>query len=56
MFKFLWKMYGADDAGSFGWILRNMPKLPDDKIYTNTDVYKVLGLEEYIDFIEQNVK
>lgn len=56
VFKFLWKMYGADDAGSFGWILRNMPKLPDNKIYTNDDVYKILDLEEYADFIEANVK
>jgi len=56
VFKFLWKMYGADDAGSFGWILRNMPKLPDNKLYTNEDVYKILGLEKYVDFIEANVK
>lgn len=56
VFKFLWKMYGAEDAGSFGWILRNMPKLPDNKIYTNQDVYKILNLKKYVDFIEKNVK
>jgi len=56
VFKFLWKTYGADDAGSFGWILRSMPKLPDSKIYKNEDVYKILGLQDYMDFIEANVK
>jgi hypothetical protein len=55
-FKFLWKIYGADDAGSFGWILRNMPKLPDNKIYTDQDVYKELGIEQFAEYIESNVK
>lgn len=56
VFKFLWKIYGANDAGSFGWILRNMPKLPDNKIYTNQDVYEILDLKKYANLIEQNVK
>lgn len=56
VFKFLWKIYGADDAGSFGWILRNMPKLPDTIIYSNKEIYEILDLKKYQDYIESNVK
>lgn len=56
LFKFLWKIYGADDAGSFGWILRKMPKLPDNKIYTDQDIYKELGIEKFAKYIESNIK
>ena len=52
LFRFLWKIYGADDAGSFGWILRNMPKLPDNRIYTDQDVYSELNLIEFADYID----
>lgn len=55
LFKFLWKIYGADDAGSFGWILRNMPKLPDDRIYSNHDVYSELNLTEFAEYIDEYV-
>ena len=55
-FKFLWKIFGANDAGSFGWILRNMPKLPDNKIYSDADVYKELGLTNFAKYIETNIK
>lgn len=56
VFRFLWKTYGADDAGSFGWILRSMPKLPDNKIYTNQEIYEILDLVDHKEFIEKNVK
>jgi len=57
VFKFLWKMHGANDAGSFGWILRNMPKLPDNTIYTDHDVFKILNLSKANKaYVEANVK
>lgn len=57
LFRFLWDIYGATDAGSFGWILRNMPKLPNNKIYSDNDIYNFFNLtQEEIDYIESNVK
>ena len=50
-------MHGANDAGSFGWILRNMPKLPDNTIYTDDDVFKILNLSKANKaYVEANVK
>jgi hypothetical protein len=49
--RFLWQIYGANDAGSFGWILRSMPKLAiSDTIWNDTDSY------EYFDFSEDQIK
>ena len=56
LYKFLWIAYGATDAGSFGWILRSMPKLPLSKIYNNNEIYKHFNLtQEEIHYIEENV-
>lgn len=57
LYKFLWNIYGAADAGSFGWILRNMPKLDLNKSWTNQDIYShYLLTQEEIKCIENATK
>lgn len=57
LYRFLWKIYGASDAGSFGWILRNMPKVSLNRSWTNQELYQHFGLtEDEIDYVESNVK
>ena len=55
MFRFLWRIYGANDAGSFGWILRSMPKLlVTSKEWSDKRIYKNFDLtNKEIAFIEQ---
>jgi hypothetical protein len=45
-YRFLWDIYGAADAGSFGWILRNMPKLDLNKTWTDQEIYNHFGLTQ----------
>jgi len=40
LFKFLWRIYGAHDAGSVGWILRCMPKLDVDCSWDDVGIAK----------------
>jgi hypothetical protein len=57
LYRFLWFIYGASDAGSFGWILRNMPKVDLTRTWTDQELYEHFGLtEEEIDYIEASVK
>lgn len=57
LYKFLWQIYGANDAGSFGWILRSMPKVDLTKNWTDTSLYKYFKLtSDEISFIENTIK
>jgi len=57
LYKFLWLIYGASDAGSFGWILRNMPKVSLKKSWSDQDLYQHFGFStEEIEYIENAVK
>lgn len=57
IYRFLWKIYGAEgDASSFGWVLRNMPKLNIDLVYTDEEVYEYFKFSnEERAFIEQSL-
>lgn len=56
IYKFLWLIYGASDAGSFGWILRNMPKVSIKRSWSDSDLYKHFGFTpEEIEYIENAV-
>jgi hypothetical protein len=52
LFKFLWRIYGAHDAGSVGWILRCMPKLSVKETWDDAKIAKHFGFtkdeQEYI--------
>lgn len=57
IYKFLWLIYGASDAGSFGWILRNMPKVCLKRKWTDEDLYNHFGFtKDEIEYIENAVK
>lgn len=57
LYRFLWEIYGASDAGSFGWILRNMPKVSLKHRWTDQDLYARFNLtQEEIEYIENAVK
>jgi len=57
IYKFLWKIYGAEgDASSFGWVLRNMPKLNIDLVYTDEEIYEYFKFtKDECAFIEQSI-
>ena len=57
LYKFLWLIYGANDAGSFGWILRSMPKVNLSKSWTDKKLYAEFNLTpEEINFVEITIK
>lgn len=47
IYRFLWKIYGAEgDASSFGWVLRSMPKLDINRVYTDKEIYEYFSFND----------
>jgi hypothetical protein len=56
LFKFLWRIYGAHDAGSVGWILRCMPKLDVSCLWDDASVAKFFKFtDEEQEFIKKTL-
>jgi hypothetical protein len=56
LFTFVFKVYGGESGQSSTGILKKLPYLPLDKLYTDNTIYKEFGLtSEETDYIENYV-